>query len=531
VPVAGADDDLRKTEAVMDDPTTKWLYAPRADAGLHFLQDDGTWRTASYEELAGRVWAMAEALIQEGVAGERLGLVASTDEDYVVQLFATLVTGGTCVPLPSFMAGQDEPSHRATVKHALETARPAAVLRSAGAGALDGWPAVEVPSYHSLPAAEPKAPVDSQAPIAIQFTTGTTGAPKGVRIGRPAMSASLRAFMEVLPMSRDERGAMWLPLSYLGVMLPSPAYQTDLLLLTPLQFYEDPARWLRCFGTMGCTLGSAPTFGYSHIRNRVDPESVADCRFDGWRAAVIAAEPPRTGDLDAFIDAFGPLGFRREAFCPAYGLSEAALSVTQAPVGRGPVVHPGQQGPSAIVGSGVLVPGCRVAIRLADGTDAPEGVTGEIVVGGETLADGYEPGEDFGEWVATGDAGCMYDGELFVVGRVADSFQYLGERYFAPDAEAKIQARTRGALAVAVVPSRAAGVGITVVVESTEEWPPPRADEEAEAVSALFDGIEVDLLVVAPGGIPRTPGGKPQRRECFERYVSSGVAAEHLPSS
>ena len=95
-----------------------------------------------------------------------------------------------------------------------------------------------------------------------------------------------------------------------------------------------------------------------------------------------------------------------------------------------------------------------------DGSDAPDGAAGEIFVGGENLADGYEPGPDFGEWVATGDAGAMHDGELFVLGRISDSFQLRGERFFAPAAEARIQGLVAGTMGVAVVPSRVAGVGI-----------------------------------------------------------------------
>src|SRR5205807_8814720 len=97
-------------------------------------------------------------------------------------------------------------------------------------------------------------------------------------------------------------------------------------------------------------------------------------------------------------------------------------------------------------------------------------------------------------------------------------------------AGAQVQAQGAGALAVAVVPGRVAGVGITVVIEAVDDWTPPRPEQEARAVSALFGGIEVDLIVVAPGGIPRTPGGKPQRRECFARYVG-GSAPELSPAS
>jgi acyl-CoA synthetase (AMP-forming)/AMP-acid ligase II len=515
---------------VTDDLITHWLYEPNADTGLHFLEDDGSWRRVPYDKLAARVWGMAAVLDDRGLAGQRLGLVGATGEDFLVQAYATIVTGGTCVPVPHPLPGQDNAAHDRKVRRILTDSQPAAVLEADLPAPPGEWRTVSVPAYGAIPVKDPEPLRASSAPAAIQFTSGTSGPPKGVRLGRRALSASVRACREVMGISPHDRLASWLPWWHIGNILPSPAGGNDLFLISPLQFFNNPETWMRCFGQLGCTMTSSPSFGYMHVLNSVTREALADCRFDGWRLAVVATEPPRAGDLDAFVDTFGPLGFKREALSPTYGLTETTLVATITPPGRPPVVRPGDEGPSALVGSGRAVPGCRVAIRLVDGSEAPEGTTGEIFVGGENLADGYEPGDDFGEWVATGDAGCMYGGELFVLGRISDSFQIRGERHYAPDVEAQIQARTPDALAVAVVPSRAAGVGITVVVESAEDWPPPRPDEEAEAVSAMFGGIDVDLLVVTPGGIPRTSAGKPQRRECFQRYVGSGLAAERLPS-
>src|SRR5205807_4293020 len=135
----------------------------------------------------------------------------------------------------------------------------------------------------------------------------------------------------------------------LGTIVSAAALQVDILMMTPLQFLEDPAMWLRCYGQLGCTLGAAPTFGYMHILNTVQADDVGDCRFDDWRLAFVATEPLRLGDLEAFVTRFAPLGFRRRALCPAYGLSETTLSATQAPVGRGPITRPDDGGPHALV--------------------------------------------------------------------------------------------------------------------------------------------------------------------------------------
>ena len=505
----------------MEDITTDWLYEPRTDAGMRFLEDDGNWRMTKYAELAGKAWAMAEVLRERGLAGERLGVIAETSEDCVVQTFAVVVTGGTCVPLPHFLPRLDESQQWADLSaHILSTGRPRAVLQRRGGLAVDGWEAAQVPRFDELTTLAPGRVSQSAAPTLIQFTSGSTGPAKLVRTSRRALNAALHSAQQMSELTPQDTTVIWTPWWFLPMMFSTASLQADIFMMTPAQFLADPATWLRCIGKLGCTTTAAPSFGYQYTLNNVSREDVADCRFDHCRRAFINAEPLRARDIDGFVDRFGPLGFRREAFCPAYGLSESTLTASHAPIGRGPVLRPGDVGPDALVGVGRAVPGCERRVLLEDGRDAPEGEVGEIHIGGDNVADGYEPGPDFDEWVPTGDAGSIQDGELFVLGRIDDSFSCLGERFLVPEAEARIHARIVDAMAVAVVPARADGAGITVVVESASAWPDERAGQMAKTVSGLFRGVEVDLLVVVPGGIPRTAGGKPLRRECFSRYVA-----------
>jgi acyl-CoA synthetase (AMP-forming)/AMP-acid ligase II len=162
-----------------------------------------------------------------------------------------------------------------------------------------------------------------------------------------------------------------------------------------------------------------------------------------------------------------------------------------------------------------------VEVRLPDGSRAPDGVLGEVWLGGAILAEGYEGGDDFGAWLATGDVGCFRDGELFLFGRLVDSFNIRGQLITAPSAERKVQDALPEAGSLVVLPSRASGAGITVVVEAAQPWPPEVTEQARLMVSELFEHTEVDMLVVPPGGIPRTEQGKPRRKEAWARYVSS----------
>jgi len=517
---------------------TGWLHEPRADAGLHFLREDDTWRYLTYEDLAGRVAAMAEVLRDQGLAGRRLGMVGETSEDFIVQYFATLATGGTCIPIPFYLQGQDRPTHDRLVAAVLQLARPYRIFGTDGSQAFEGWPVASVPSYGRLPAVGQVRITDSDAPAIVQFTSGSTGVPKGVRMSRSRLDAGLTSARDWLGISPADRWATWMPVWLLKALTRPIASQCDTMCMTSMQFVQRPERWLRCFGELGCTITIAAALGYHHAVNTVPPETLTGCRFGGWRVAGVIGEPLRAADLDGFVNAFGQLGFRRRAFCPIYGMTEASRMIAATRPEEEPVAFGGdggstQLGPGPVlaemphpmapadrmIGAGRPLTGVLVKIRLPDGAEAPEGALGEVCVGGEALADGYEDDEDFGEWLPTGDVGCLHDGVLFVFGRLVDSFQIRGSLVLAERAETAVQRAAPEASSIVVVPNRAAGAGITVVAESSQPWPTERIDEVRRTVSDLFNKTEVDLLIVAPGGIPRTATGKPRRKECWARYV------------
>jgi len=531
---------------------TGWLEAPRAGAGISFLDDDWTWRLVSYEQLAARVAAMVESLHTRGLAGRRLALVAESSADFLVRFFAVLAGGGTCVPIAPPLPSEDAATYQANTRQMLADAGPVMVLTAEGtADEFLGWPAatITVPEEPAGARRPVPSPAAADTPALIQVSSGSTGVRRAVRVSRAAVDANFTAINRWLPLGPGDRAASWLPLHHdMGLLGQARviANQCDLMLMSSMQFLQRPETWLRCYGEHGATIATAPAFGYVHLARKLGGSSPAGCDLSGWRIAIVGAEPLRADDLDLFVDAFAPLGFRRRAFCPAYGLAEATLAVTGTGPEQEPAVLPegwvpagagARRGEGArvdhrmvaanrMVGSGRAPDGVEVSVRDGAGAPLADDHLGEVWVGGTSLADGYEPasGEGFGQgWFRTGDVGCLRDGELFVFGRLRDSFQIRGEMILAEAAEPSIRTAFPAARSLVAVPSRSRGAGLTVVAELSAPLDADEAERSRAAISRIFRGTEVDLVLVGRGAIPRTSSGKPMRRECWRRYVSGSA--------
>jgi acyl-CoA synthetase (AMP-forming)/AMP-acid ligase II len=415
----------------------------------------------------------------------------------------------------------------------LATAGPAAMLSSEPSTLR--CPVAKVPAYAQLAPVERVDVAPSDLPASFRFTSGSTGVPRGTLVSRQQFDEGWSAFSAAMGLSPADSFAAWLPI-WRESFCWGIVEQCDVRVVRSGLFLTRPDLWLRCFGELGCTATGSPTYGYHHVLRNVDPESLPDCRFDGWRIAGVFGDPVRAGDLDRFVRAFGPLGFRRRAFCPGYGLTQAAVMVT--------VTHPDEDAPmweegaadslaaqakasgDRMIGSGrPVVPG-TVSVRLPDGDKAPEGALGEIWLGPEVVAEGVEGTRDDNGCYATGDVGAFRNGVLFVFGRLADSFQILGKRVLSEEAEAAVSEVLPDTDFLVVLPSRAAGAGITVIIESDAQWPADRLEQARQTIRERFRQTEVDLLVVPVGGIPKTATGKPRRKEAWASYVRPAPASE-----
>ncbi|WP_111832306.1 AMP-binding protein [Actinomadura madurae] len=529
-----------------------WLEKPNTSRGVHLAADDGGWDYRDYGELASGARRTAGALIAEGVRpGDVVCLVLPTDFTCIETYFAVWAAGATVclITPPLFQDGDDYVAHVAAI---LRQASPALVVASDGlaeyAGramadaGLDGEP------WRPRQAAE-EAEVRPVGELALlQFTSGSSGAPRGVMVTWANLEANSELIGRMAGYEDGDVVASWLPLYHdmglIGCFLTPITRQGTLKLMRPDHFIRDPARWIRCFAEAAHT--AAPPFAYAYCARRVKPEQLEGLDVSGWKMALIGAEPIDPHALEVFAQLTEPFGFSRTMFKPAYGMAETTLLVTMDNAPRDPLaVRPDPEtlsfgqpvrileqhtlGPRSlgakagwIVGSGTPEDDVPVTIVDDDGDELADGLLGEIVVGGPSACPGYFAGAEAKSTrfmdgkVYTGDAGFFHEGQLFVLGRMGDSIKVRGRSVYVEDLESKIAEVSglgKGRIVVVGVPG-AGRKGLALFAETQDEsWVAAVRETLRRRV-----GDDVELtIVVGTGLIQRTSSGKPRRRYMWER--------------
>ncbi|WP_026413825.1 AMP-binding protein [Actinomadura oligospora] len=546
-----------------------WLDKPNTGRGVSLATDDGGWDHHDYGRLASAARRTAGALIEAGVRpGDVVCVVLPTDFTCVETYFGVWAAGATVclVTPPLFQDGDDYVAHVAAI---LRQARPVLTIASddlaplaaramADAG-LDGEPWAPRQAEH-------EAEVQPAGELAIlQFTSGSSGAPRGVMVTWENLEANCELIARTAGFQDGDEVATWLPLYHdmglIGCFITPIALQCDLRLMRPDHFIRDPARWIRCFAT--ATHTAAPPFAYAYCARRVKPEQLEGVDLSGWRMALIGAEPIDPHSLEVFAELLEPFGFHREAFNPAYGMAETTLLVTMDHAWRLPLaVRPdpaslafgqpvrileqhevGAHSKGAksgwIVGCGTPEEDVPVRILDDDGNELADGLLGEIVVGGASACPGYYAGAEakstrFGDgpsgqgWsVFTGDAGFFHEGRLFVLGRMGDSIKVRGRSVYVEDLEARIAEVSRlgkGRITVTAVPG-AGQRGLALFAETNDEaWV---GDVREMLRRRVGEDVEV-TIIVGTGLIQRTSSGKPRRRYMWEQFQAGRLPNARL---
>ncbi|MEV4918408.1 condensation domain-containing protein [Streptomyces tirandamycinicus] len=545
-----------------------------ADTAFRFLADGGP-EAVTYGELETAARAVAARLQQLGTAaGDRVLLLYPPGLDYITAFFGCLHAGA--VPVPAYPPGSLRTVGRLTAVAldsgavlALTTAEFVPVLEEGVAGTpLAALRAVATDALEPGLAAEWRAHDPQPGATAfLQYTSGSTAAPKGVVVTHANLLHNMDMISRAFGVTAASRGVVWLPpyhdMGLIGGIL-TPLYGGFPVTLTsPTNFLRRPLQWLRTISDERADVSGGPNFAYEMCVRAVTDADREGLDLSSWKVAFNGAEPIRPETLDAFTEAFGDCGFRRSSFLPCYGLAEATLFVTGTAAHREPAVRavdpealragradaPAPGGPArTLVGSGRAFAGQDV--RIADPETLrtlPDARVGEIWVRGGSVTAGYfgdpeRTAEAFGAvpadepsgpgYLRTGDLGFLDDGELYVTGRRKDLIIIRGRNHYPTDIERAADhshpGLRKGCGAAFAVEHE--GEQALVLVQEVDGRAVRGLDGEravAAVRAAVAEQCDValhDVVLVKPGSIPKTTSGKIQRGLSRKRYTAGEFA-------
>ncbi len=531
-----------------------------AEPLYRFLGDDAEVRESlDGETLLADASALAVALRRATPAGSRIVLLFPPGLAFVRAFWACVLAGRLAVPVPSLDAARLK-NAAPRLKAIVEDAGAACVLTTSTLApawrATEGLPGISVlalppDDVAGLGADSEALSDDADAPVYLQYTSGSTGTPRGVVIDSTNVMAQCAALAQCHGADADTRALSWLPHHHdfglvMGVLAPV-CTEARAWLMSPMSFLRRPLRWLDAIGRHGITHTGAPNFAYAACTAalRAAPGWQGDLR--SLRSSSCGAEPIQAETLAEFARAFAPHGLQEGALAPAYGMAETVLAITQTAPGAGVAARtlPGV-GTRPVVSCGRAIPG--MTLRIVDPATraaCAAGAEGEIWVAGDSVARGYwgdaGAGDAFeafdavgaGPFLRTGDLGVLQDGELHVTGRLKDLIIVRGRKVHPQDVEWCAQAvdpalrRGYGA-AFAVDGESGDAIVLAQELERGVDDPARLAAAVRRAVADAEDLPLSTVVFVKSGSLSRTSSGKIARRACRDDYLGGALRVLHV---
>jgi 1-acyl-sn-glycerol-3-phosphate acyltransferase len=578
--VAAAPSELVAPEAA-ETLTEILRWRGQAEAGrphIFLREEDGATHTLTYAELLARAGGVARRLQDRGLApGNAVALMLPTGCEFFYAFFGVLLAGGVPVPIyPPFRADRIE-EYAARQSEILKNAEARWLVTFREGETVARLLKPRVPSLDAVllgarlaePGAAPPALYRSRPEdIAfLQYTSGSTGDPKGVVLTHANLLANIRAIAEAVEVRAGDLAVSWLPLYHdmglIGTWFTPLYCGIPLAVLSPLAFLSRPERWLWAIHHHRGTLSAAPNFAYELCVRKITERDLEGLDLSTWRAALNGAEPVNPETLERFAERFAPYGFRREALTPVYGLAEATLAVTIPPLGRGPQVdrieratfeREGRALPAApddpnalrFVSAGRPVPGYEVRIVDEAGRDAGNRAEGQLWFRGPGATRGYYHNPEAtrailrGEWLDSGDRAYTADGEVYITGRTKDIIIKAGRNLYPHEVE-EIAGRVEGvrtgcAVAFGLSDAEAGTERLVVVAEFRAARRGAHETGSRERIAAAICesiagvlGLPPDVVeMVPPQSIPKTSSGK-LRRDATKRLYLEGKLGSPKP--
>ncbi len=540
---------------------------------IHLYGEDDTAQDISYAALAAGAASVAAELAGRGLLpGQTVAIMLPTSREYFFSFLGILMAGGIPVPIyPPVRLAQLEDHMR---RHAgiLSNAQAAMLITVPQAAGVALLLRAQVPSLRQvLTAADfasaarfaARPPVGADDIAFIQYTSGSTGSPKGVALTHANLLANIRAMGEAVQVRPDEVFVSWLPLYHdmglIGAWLAGLYFGFPSVILSPLAFLARPQRWLWAMHRHRGTLSAAPNFAYELCVRKIADEDIDGIDLSAWRYAFNGAEPVSPDTIAAFRDRYAKFGLKPQAIAPCYGLAECSLGLAFPPPNRLPLIDVVQREPFTrsaravpaaphevhtlrFVSCGVTLAGHPTRVVDAAGIELGERHEGRLQFQGPSATRGYyrnpeQTAQLFdGDWLNTGDYAYFANGDLYLTGRVKDLIIRGGRNIYPYELEqavGDIPGIRKGCVAVFGKADVASGTERIIVLAETRET---AAAQRASLQRAVNDaalavlGMPADEVVLAPPySVLKTSSGKIRRAASREFYERGGQAARPQP--
>jgi natural product biosynthesis luciferase-like monooxygenase protein len=546
--------------------------APEKNAITYLKNDCETDGILSYRILDAECRRIAAVLASHKLAGERAILLFDGDNHFITAFLSCLYARVIAVPV---FKPQRKQQHWAKVENIVRDCGASVVIGTdetlekaadflTDSATLAGLTRVSITDHgQQLPLWQDAEGRPDDIAF-LQYTSGSTGDPKGVIVTHGNLLHNELQLRQVFGHSEQTTIVSWLPLFHdmglIGMLLQCLYTGGSYYYMTPVTFLQKPSRWLQAISQFRANTSGAPNFAYELCIGSVTDEQLQALDLSCWQLAFSGAEPVKADTMQRFSQYFAGSGFVPEAFYPCYGMAECTLFATGASksdhyltkvldpqaLQQDLVQISAQHGATTLVALGSTHLGQQVVIADPDtGRALGENAIGEIWLKGDSICQGYwqrpeqsiatfgntlylADGQTDGPYLKTGDRGFLSDGQLYFTGRLKELIIIRGRNYYPQDLEAAIQSQVlylrAGCGAAAMVMQQ--GEEAVVVVQEISRHAPDELDLSSlsqqirQVIAADFNLSLLDVVLIKPGQLPKTSSGKIQRTKCAELYLN-----------